>query len=79
MKNVKLQNDFHGTSALVKTTVLDQGLHFEVSLTRSQMERVSRKLCGVKGCACGIRPAGTRGPQEINGKKLIINEFPSDL
>jgi hypothetical protein len=73
--NLTLTNDFHNTSANLRATVLWHGMHCEVSLTAHQMKRAARKLCGVTGCTCG-GPAGIRGRQEFNGKKLVVNVFP---
>ena len=72
---VTLTNDFHGTTTVVRTQVLDHGMHNEISLSRSQMDRAARKLCGIAECRCH-GPAGIRGPQEIFGKTLIVNVFP---
>jgi hypothetical protein len=77
MQNVKLTNDFHGTATTVRVAVLDFGMHQEITLTRPQMIRAERKLCGVAGCTCGM-VAGIRGRQEFGGKKLIVNIFPRD-
>lgn len=73
--NVKLTNELHETETNVRATVLDFGIHQEISLTKSQMNRAAKKLCGVDGCSCG-GTAGIRGRQEIFGKKLIVNVFP---
>ena len=75
MTNVKLTNDFHNTSATARAEVLDFGMHQEVTLSKNQMDRTAKKLCGSKDCKCG-GPAGIRGHQEIFGKKLIVNVFP---
>ena len=50
-------------------------MHQEVTLTKSQMDRTERKLCGVRDCECG-GPAGIRGRQAVFGKKLIVNVYP---
>ena len=76
--NVRLTNDFHNTHTTVRATVLDHGMHTEISLTKRQMSRAQRALCGIDGCTCG-GPAGIRGRQDFLGKKLIVNVFPSDL
>ncbi len=75
-QRVTLTNNFHNSSTVVIATVLNHGPHFEITLTRSQMDRSQRRLCGIAGCTCG-GPAGIRGRQDIGGKTLIVNAFPA--
>lgn len=77
MISVKLTNNFHNTTATVRAVVLDFGTHQEITLAKRQMDRAARKLCGIKDCRGG-GPAGIRGYQEVFGKKLIVNIFPSN-
>ena len=54
-KTFELKNDFHNTSVRVKPVVNDG---YSYVLTRRQVRRARRALCGVDGCTCGsIRPA----------------------
>lgn len=78
MKNkIELRNDFHNTKTTVISEVLDFGQHQEITLSKSQMARAARKLCGIADCKCG-GPAGIRGRQEFLGKKLVVNVFPKN-
>ena len=52
MKKVTLKNNFHGTSVTV--VVPPNG-----RLTANQAKKVRQKLCGMRGCCCGV----IRGPQ----------------
>jgi hypothetical protein len=72
--NMTLTNDFHGTSAQVRTAVLWHGIEFSTRLSPAQWARLRRKLCGLpKGqCTCGV----VSGPQAFRGKKLIVDNFP---
>jgi len=56
---VTLRNDFHNSEARVRVAGLP------ATLTRSQVVRVRRKLCGISGCTCG-GPLGERGKQDVN-------------
>lgn len=69
-----LRNNFHSTCVTVISPVLNHGVHLETQLTRYQLARVNRLLCGVEGCVCG----GIRGPQAVGGKRLIVCQFPKD-
>lgn len=73
MTNVTLRNDFHNTSCTIRTEL--NYVHYISSTiypTSRQIKAAKRKLCGIKGCTCG----GIRGPQEHNGKRLIVTEMP---
>lgn len=52
---ITLRNDFHNTE--VNTRIRD------TRLTRRQLDRIRRSLCGIKGCTCGDS-LGSRGPQD---------------
>lgn len=54
--NYTLTNDFHNTETTIRA-----GLAGKVS--RRQIRRAWRKLCGVTGCVCGDA-AGARGRQK---------------
>ena len=60
---ITLRNDFHNTEVRLRASVGD-------SLTKSQVTRSRRILCGIKGCKCGGYLA-ERGPQEIPFTDLI--------
>jgi hypothetical protein len=51
---ITLTNDFHNTSVSVRLN--------NQFLTKNQESRVYKKLCGIKGCACG-NAIGMRGAQ----------------
>lgn len=55
---VTLKNDFHRTTAKVRTG----------KLSNATIKRVQKKLCGIKGCLCSGN-LGIRGEQEC-----IVNE-----
>jgi hypothetical protein len=54
MKQITFLNDFHYTDV----TINIKG----DTLTPSQIKRIKRILCGIKGCTCGT----IRGPQLSN-------------
>lgn len=56
MALIHLSNDFHNSTAKIQAA-------FGWPLTRSQIERARRKLCGVRGCKCSDNRLGTRGHQ----------------
>jgi hypothetical protein len=60
---VELLNDFHDTSVRVRGAVKRRTFAGEqigyISLSQRQAKRVRAKLCGAKGCTCGV----VRGPQ----------------
>lgn len=68
---VELTNNFHNTSARVRTQVFDRWDHVVILLTDRQSHRVWKKLCGMNNCTCG----GVRGKQEFYGKRLFC-QFP---
>lgn len=73
MARVTLTNDFHGTSTtLICETLLH--IHNEVTIypSVSQIKRAKKSLCGIDGCTCSDS-AGTRGRQEHNGKRLVVD------
>ena len=45
-----LYNDFHNTSARVRVEKDD---YDTIYLTRSQINRANKKLCGMRDCICG--------------------------
>jgi hypothetical protein len=53
--NIRLQNDFHGTTVLVRV--------HDRRLTANQVRRIRARLCGVSGCTCAQHETGVRGPQ----------------
>lgn len=75
MKNFyTLKNDFHNTEARILIEGLSH-IHNEVEITpsKSQARRISKKLCGNSDCTCGGY-LGQRGTQiQESGKRLIIN------
>jgi hypothetical protein len=46
---VTFRNDFHNTTA----TAFAEPVHGGLRLTTSQVNRASKKLCGMSDCACG--------------------------
>ncbi len=72
MTNVTLTNDFHGTEVTIRTEVLSHIWHTStIRPTLGQIKRAKRVLCGIDGCTCS-GDLGTRGPQELNGKRLEV-------
>lgn len=65
-----LKNDFHNTKCRIKIPAETPIDALGYCLTPSQMARVKRELCGVKGCRCG---GGIRGKQELGFWRL--NDF----
>ncbi len=63
-----LRNDFHNTSAELKTRVRG-GM---CSLTTRQVCYYGSLLCGVDGCTCGDE-LGLRGPQELEWLPTLSN------
>ena len=57
MKSVRLENDFHNTSTLVRLSDTHE-------LSESQIARARRNLCGMEDCSCG-GVLGERGPQSV--------------
>jgi len=57
--NTTIRNEFHGTEVTVRGQWLDTGDEYdgtkeqEMELTRSQIGRADRKLCGIASCRCG--------------------------
>lgn len=49
-QTITLTNEFHNTSVNVRATVDSTG---RVTLTKSQVDRAHRTLCGIGGCTCG--------------------------
>ncbi len=69
-----LQNDFHHTEVRVRTTGL-QHIHGEVTLrlSRNQIKRAKRELCGIDDCTCSGE-VGTRGKQVADsGNRIILD------
>lgn len=80
MRTYTLKNDFHNTEARVRCEgrALIYGAGYpggiiqacEIRLTKRQLQRVWRTLCGIADCPCG----GIRGPQRTDdGKQLIVD------
>ncbi len=55
-KKITLYNDFHNTE--VNLLVRDG------KISRNQILRARRELCGIRDCVCGDE-FGTRGPQDV--------------
>jgi len=64
---ITLKNDFHRTAVNVQ---LRGG---QTILTKSQMRRVNRTLCGVTDCKCG----GIRGPQKTKYEATYVRDLDS--
>ncbi len=57
-----LKNDFHQTEITVLATsaaLLDRDYRDLARSQKATVRRISAKLCGAKGCECGV----VRGPQ----------------
>ena len=66
---VILRNDFHDSEAVVRTR--------GGRLTRRQVRRARRKLCGISTCTCG-NAVGTRGLQRLPDGRLLQIEHDYD-
>lgn len=75
MKSVTLTNDFHNTSVRIRCEVLSH-IHNEAMIypTAGQIAKAKKALCGISGCTCS-GDDGTRGRQEHNGKRLIVDTY----
>lgn len=73
MSNVTLRNDFHCTSVILRCETLSH-MHGECTIRPnvSQIRKAKQSLCGISGCTCSD-DAGIRGPQDHNGKRLIVD------
>ena len=73
MSRVTLTNDLHNTSTTLICETLSH-IYNEVTIypSVSQIKRAKKALCGIDGCTCS-GDAGTRGRQEHNGKRLIVD------
>ena len=73
MQTVTLTNDFHGTSVNLRCEVLSH-IHNVSTIYPSagQVKKSKAALCGIAGCTCSGED-GTRGPQEHNGKRLVVD------
>ena len=73
MTTVTLRNDFHNSSVNLRCEVLSH-IHNEATIypTAGQIAKAKKALCDIDGCTCS-GDAGTRGPQEHNGKRLIVD------
>ena len=62
-EKITLRNEFHNTEVglLVDRDAYHQG---GADLSRSQILRARRELCGVQGCQCGDE-LGCRGAQQV--------------
>jgi hypothetical protein len=70
---VTLKNDFHNTEVRLSCDLLSHDPYrYTIYPTISQIERAKRALCPVADCQCS-GDCGTRGPQEHNGKRLIVD------
>lgn len=58
-----LTNDFHNSQARVRVDV--PGI-----MSRAQVQRAQRKLCGISDCTCG----GVRGPQYHDGRRIELED-----
>ena len=73
MANVTLRNDFHNTSVVLRCETLSH-MFGEVTIrpTVSQIRKSKKSLCGIAGCTCS-NDCGIRGPQNHNGKRLVVD------
>jgi len=62
--DIRLTNDLHGTDACVR---VERG---SLELSRRQVRRVKRKLCGSTRCACS-GPLGLRGLQRYDAETVF--------
>ncbi len=70
---VTLRNDFHNTSYRVRTAVeFDAGVAI-ITLTDGQTARARKVLCGMDDCTCAQHSCGIHGPQEHDGRKLLVD------
>ena len=77
MNTYTLINNFHNTSVNVRAEGIQHiWSEIEISLTKNQIKRTKKALCGVAGCTCS-NAAGIRGNQVhwkgANSSTLIVN------
>jgi len=59
-----LRNDFHNRTVILRCA--------DYRLSKQQVSRARRELCGIAGCTCGS-VAGTRGTQQfLEGTKVVL-------
>ncbi len=51
--HITIRNDFHHTSCGIRLRSDQYDVGGDVRLTRSQVARCKRILCGIAGCTCG--------------------------
>jgi hypothetical protein len=70
---ITLKNDFHNSAVSLNCEVLSHIHNVATAYpTLGQIKRAKRELCGISGCTCS-GDDGTRGRQELNGKRLEIS------
>jgi hypothetical protein len=76
MRTYTLRNDCHNTETRVRCEGLSH-IYGEatIRLTRSQMARARKVLCGIADCKCAQHECGIRGPQTTDDGKRLVVEF----
>lgn len=61
MAIITVENTFHNTTTKIRATICrSYGNDFYyASITRSQLKKIHRELCGIKGCLCSSRIKAT--------------------
>ena len=72
MTKITLTNDYHGTEVQINAILDHIDNEVVARLTRHQIAKSRRVLCGVANCQCGENEARTRGPQAVNGNRLVV-------
>ncbi len=70
---ITLTNDYHGTEVQINASLGHIDNAVVARLTRNQIAKSRRVLCGIANCQCGENEARTRGPQSANGNRLVVN------
>lgn len=56
---ITIRNNYHNTEASVTVNRLP------ADISKRQVDRIRRALCGISGCTCG-NALGARGPQDVD-------------
>ena len=69
-RKFEITNDFHGRTVTLRVIPAKP-------LTRNQVLRAKRELCGIKECRCSDE-VGARGPQPDNDGLQLQDDWTSD-
>ena len=73
-RKITLTNNFHHTSVTLRARRSPRGM----VLSRRQVLRARRELCGCEGCTCG-GPLGERGNQSVEVRAYPVEDGSGDV